>query len=225
MPRIARVACGDLVQHVINRGNNRAALFGEAGDYDAFVDLLGEALDRVPGVRLCGWCLMPNHWHLVPWPAAEGELSRFMHWLTNAHVRRWRRHRHSVGEGHVYQGRFKAFPVQDDGHYLTLLRYVEANALRAGLAARAEAWPWSSLSRVGTRQGRRLLSPGPLDRPAGWLDVVNEPLAGPALADVRRSVVRGRPYGSADWVAEAADRLGLGFTLRDRGRPRKAGEI
>ena len=224
MPRIARVESGGWVQHVLNRGNGRMPLFEKPGDYRAFLGLLAEAAGRFPGVRLCGWCLMPNHWHLVPWPTDEGELGRFMHWLTNAHVRRWRQHWHTVGQGHVYQGRYKAFPVQDDGYYLTLMRYVEANARRAGLADRAEDWPWSSLRADGlaTPGGRPVLSAGPLDRPPGWLDVVNEPLADARLTALRTSVARGRPFGADGWVAEAADRLGLSFTLRDRGRPRKA---
>ncbi len=224
MPRIARAASGGVVQHVLNRGNGRMALFEKPADYRAFTALLAEAVDRFPGVRLCGWCLMPNHWHLVPWPSADGELPRFMHWLANAHVRRWRQHWHSVGQGHVYQGRYKAFPVQDDGHYLTLLRYVEANARRADLAGRAADWPWSSLRAAGltTPGGRPLLSPGPLDRPPGWAAAVDEPLAEPTLAAARASVARGRPFGDADWVRHTADRLGLAFTLRGRGRPRLA---
>jgi putative transposase len=105
MPRIARVAAGDVVQHALNRGNGRVRLFRKPGDYAAFVDLLGAALDRTPGVRLLGWWFMPNHWHGVLWPAEDGELSTFMRWLANTHVRRWRQHDHSVGQGHVYQGR------------------------------------------------------------------------------------------------------------------------
>jgi putative transposase len=73
---------------------------------------------------------MSNHWHLVLWPRAAGDLSSFMRWLSNTHVRRWRQHRHTVGEGHVYQGRFKNFPIQNDAHLLTVLRYVEANPER-----------------------------------------------------------------------------------------------
>jgi putative transposase len=220
MPRIARVAAGGIVQHVLNRGNGRMKLFHKPQDYQAFVDLLGEALDRVPGVSLLGWCLMPNHWHLVPLPAEDGDLSAFMRWLTNTHVRRWRQHWHSVGQGHVYQGRYKNFLIQDDRHYLTLLRYVEANALRANLVRRAQDWPWSSLTCPVTSAGRTLLSRGPLDRPADWISRVNEPLADDDLADVRTSVKRGRPFGGPIWTRRVAERLGLSFTLNDRGRPR-----
>ncbi|MGA9925826.1 MAG: transposase, partial [Isosphaeraceae bacterium] len=68
---------------------------------------------------------------------ADGDLSRWMHWLLTAHVRRYQRHYHATG--HVWQGRFKAFPIQDDDHLLVVLRYVERNPLHAGLVGRAEA--------------------------------------------------------------------------------------
>ena len=93
-------------------------------------------------MRLLAWCLMPNHFHLVLWPHGDGDLSRWMQWLLTSHVRRYHRHYH--GSGHVWQGRFKAFPIEEDEHLWTVLRYVERNALRANLVRRAEDWPWSS---------------------------------------------------------------------------------
>jgi putative transposase len=196
-------------------------LFHKPADYDAFVDLLADAAERVPGVRLLAYCLMPNHWHLVLHPAADGELSSYMRWLSNTHVRRWRQHWHSVGQGHVYQGRYKSFPVQEDAYLLMLLRYVESNALRAGLVRRAERWRWSSLASPASPDGRALLSASPMSRPRGWLAIVNQPMEKPALSALRDSVGRGRPYGDPAWVSRIARRLGLEFTLRPRGRPRK----
>jgi REP-associated tyrosine transposase len=221
MPRIARVAVGGMVQHVLNRGNGRMRLFQKPADYAAFVDLLADAGQRVPGVRLLGYCLMPNHWHLVLWPRKEGELSAYMRWLSNTHVRRWRQHWHSVGQGHVYQGRFKSFPVQNDLHLLTLLRYVEANPLRAGLVKRAEQWAWSSLAGRVSPDGRPLLTDWPLPRPRDWVATVNEPMGRDQLSAARQSVCRGRPFGNEVWVRQTAGRLGLDFTLRPRGRPKK----
>jgi putative transposase len=210
-----------MIQHVLNRGNGRMRLFHKAADYDAFANLLADAAERVPGVHLLAYCLMPNHWHLILRPGADGDLSAYMRWLSNTHVRRWRQHWHSVGQGHVYQGRFKAFPVQEDHHYLTLLRYVEANPLRAKLVRRAERWRWSSLSAPQAPDGRMLLSDSPIPRPRNWVNIVNEPLEPEALAAARESVKRGRPFGEDKWVKRTADRLGLGFTLRQRGRPKK----
>src|SRR5262245_34324005 len=124
MPRAARRCPGGHVYHVLNRGNDRQRIFHKQGDARAFLRLLAEAKGRFPGVRLLGWCLMNNHWHLVLWPREEGELSAFMAWLSNAHVRRYRQHYHNNGNGHVYQGRFKSFVVgPDDRDFLTVLRY------------------------------------------------------------------------------------------------------
>ena len=128
-----------------------------------------------------------------------------------------------MGSGHAYQGRFKSFPVQDDEHLLTVLRYVERNALRAGLVRRAEDWPWSSLWRQekGGEKARELLGEWPLPRPEDWAAWVNQAQSEAELKALRRSVVRGCPYGEAGWVKEAVAKLGLEITLRPRGRPKK----
>jgi putative transposase len=143
MPRTARAVEGGGIYHVLNRGNGRMRIFHKPEDYESFVKLLGEARERARGVDLLGLCLMPNHWHMVVRPRADADLAAFMRWLCTAHVRRHHAHYHSAA-GHLYQGRHKSFPVQDDGHLLTVLRYVEANALRGGLAERAGEWRWSS---------------------------------------------------------------------------------
>src|SRR5436190_718858 len=142
MPRTGRAAVGGVCYHVLNRGNARRTIFHKPADFDAFVQAARRASDLVP-MRVLAWCLMPNHFHLVLWPEADPDLSRWMHRLMNTHVRRYHRHYH--GSGHVWRGRFKAFPIEADEHLLTVLRYVERNPLRAGLVERAELWPWSSL--------------------------------------------------------------------------------
>lgn len=207
---------------MLNRANARRTIFGEAGDYDAFERVLGAAVERT-GTRLLSYCVMPNHWHLVLWPRRDDELSRFVGWLTLTHTQRWHAHRHSTGSGHVYQGRFKSFPVAEDAHFLTLARYVERNPLRAGLVERAEEWRWSSLFRWlrGSQEDRALLAAWPLSRKPSWVDHVNRPLTDAELAAVRQSIDRGRPYGDDAWNQRTTRRLGLETTLRPRGRPPK----
>ena len=217
MPRTARAAVADLCYHVLNRGNGHAEVFHKPGDYLAFLDLVAHASERLP-MRVLGYCLMPNHFHLVLRPHGDGDLGRWMHWLLTTHVRRYRRHYGS--SGHVWQGRFKAFPCHDDDHLVTLLRYVERNALRAGLTERAESWPHGSLAQVVNGPGRVRLEPGPVLRDAAWVARVNEPLSEAELAAVRRCVGRSAPFGDASWAAATATRLGLESSLRARGRPR-----
>src|SRR5260221_11811046 len=141
MPRQRRQAPGGMIYHCLNRGNGRQRLFHKPADYEAFITILGQAMDRTP-VDLLSYCLMPNHWHLVLRPAGDADLASFMRWVGVTHVRRHHAHYHTRGGGHLYQGRFKSFPAQDDRHLLTVLRYVEANALRARLVDRAEDWRW-----------------------------------------------------------------------------------
>jgi putative transposase len=141
-----------------------------------------------------------------------------MQWLLTSHVRR--HHRVHRTTGHVWQGRFKAFPIEDDDHLLTVLRYVEQNPLRAKLVRRAENWRWSSVGAGGSAAGLELHD-GPFPRPADWLRFVNEPQIEAELESLRRSVLRGAPFGKESWVKETAVRLGLESSLRPRGRPRK----
>ena len=146
MGRALRAAVGGYVYHVLNRANARLRIFDSERDYHAFEAILAEAVQRAE-TRLLTYCLMPNHWHLMVWPRKDGELSRFMGWLTLTHTQRWHAHRKSVGSGHLYQGRFKSFPIEQDEHFYTVARYVERNALRANLVPRAEEWRWGSLHR------------------------------------------------------------------------------
>jgi putative transposase len=222
MPRSARVARGGMVFHVLNRGVGRMRLFSKEQDFAAFENLLDETW-KPHDVRICAYCLMPNHWHLVLWPKRDGALAAFMQQLTTKHVRRWQLHRKRVGYGHVYQGRYKSFPVEEDQYFYQLVRYVERNALRAGLVPRAENWRWCSLWRrvAGTTEQQKILSGWPLPIPQAWRKLVNEPQTEAELRAIRGCVRRGRPYGDGDWVNRTARRLGLESTLRPPHRPKK----
>jgi putative transposase len=220
MGRPRRVAAGGYVYHVLNRANARITIFKKDADYEAFENVLAEAVERSQ-TRLLAYCVMPNHWHLLVWPRKDDELSRFVGWLTLTHTQRWHAHYRSTGSGHLYQGRFKSFPVDD--HFYQVARYVERNAQRAGLARRAEQWPWASLYRWlrGNAEDRALLATWPLPRRPGWLEHVNEPLTEAELASIRHSVQRGSPYGDARWREQTVAKLGLESTLRPQGRPKK----
>ena len=118
---------------------------------------------------------------------------------------------HTSGLGHVYQQRYKSFPIQDDHHFFVVCRYVERNALRANLVDRAENWRWGSLWRWRQQPepDPNLLSPWPLPRLPNWVERVNEPLAKQELDAVRLAAHRGRPLGDKAWVESIARRLNL----------------
>ena len=156
-------------------------------------------------LRILAYCLMGNHWHFVVWPAADGQMSGFFRWLTLTHAVRWRVAHRTVGWGHLYRGRFKSFPIQRDENLLEVLRYVERNALSAGLVRRAEDWRWSSLwaRRHGSAELRAVLHPWPVRRPRR-LDGVGERgdrAAGTGAAGAERAsrpAVRRGPMGCDD---------------------------
>jgi len=216
MSRTARASVGNICYHVINRGNAGTTVFRKQADYVRFTEMVYQACERLP-LRVVCWCLMPNHFHLVLWPHEDGDLSRWMQWLMTCHVRRY--HRHYNSSGHIWQGRFKAFPIQQDAHYLTVLRYVESNPLRAALVKRAEQWEWSSLHVLMNRSNDPLLSDGPVERPENWLSIVNQPQPQAELEVVRHCLNRGSPFGDNLWVRKSAAKLGLQSTLNPRGRP------
>ena len=217
MPRTARASVGGVCYHVLNRGNAKAEVFHTGADYRAFQKLLGEGRERVP-MRLLAYCLMPNHFHLVLWPLGDGDLGRWMQWVMTSHVRRY--HSHYGTSGHIWQGRFKAFPIQSDGHLLSVCRYVERNPVRAGLVESADEWPCSSIAAAPFREVP-LLDALPVRRPADWLEYVNKAISHEEVEAVRQSIKRGAPFGHATWVRDIARRLGLESALRPRGRPRK----
>ncbi len=209
-----------VVFHAMNRGVRRWRLFEQDADYQTCLQVLGAAASRYP-VRIYSYCLMPNHFHLVLSPVTDGALSRFMQWFTATHSRRWHWQRGTGGTGAVYQGRFKAFPVQTDSHFLTVCRYVERNPVRAGLVLRAEAWPWSSSSqRLGGRHAVPL-SVWPVSPDVDLVEWVNRSDSGADVVRVRRSVAQAIPYGSERWVASVAESLKLWPAWRPLGRPRK----
>jgi putative transposase len=221
MPRTLRASAANSCYHVPNRGNRRERVFHDDGDYAALVAAIAEASLRIP-MRVLAFCLMPNHFHLVLWPEGDGDLSR-MHWLMTAHVRRYLRVHRSGG--HVWQGRFRAFPIEVDGHLLTVLRYVERNPLRDDLVGRAEDWPWLSLHPAPNGALAPMLDPGPESarRGADWAEGVNAAMAEAELERLRRSVARRAPFGSTPWTAATAARLGLESSLNPPGRPPSAG--
>jgi putative transposase len=221
MPRPKRIALGGYVYHVLNRANGRLRIFHTENDFLAFEKILADG-SALFTMRLCGYCIMSNHWHLLLWPHGDGDLSDFMRWVTLTHTQRHHSSHAAVGMGHLYQGRYKSFPVQSDPHYLSVLRYIEANPVQAKLVRNASLWAWSSFA---VRQGREsdvVLSDGPVELPSDWPKLVHASLDREDLNAIGNSIRRGAPFGDEHWTAAATDHLKLQSTLRPRGRPRKS---
>jgi putative transposase len=224
MPRAKRKCPGGFVYHVLNRANGRLRILRKDDDFAAFERILAEGIERF-SMRLTGYCLMSNHWHLLLWPRHDEELSAFMQWVTMTHSQRWHAAHRTSGMGHLYQGRFKSFPVQSGSHYLTVLRYVEQNPVRAGMVKSSADWPWSSLAiRQGMDKEGLPISAGPVRLPRQWDKLVEVLPNEPDLRKLQACMSRGRPFGHEDWVEKTVKEMDLGATLRPRGRPKKAND-
>ena len=222
MPRTARAIVANYCYHVINRGNKKATVFHERADYEQFLALVARAQQRL-SLPMLAACLMPNHIHLVVQPQNSGDLAKWTHWVFTTHVR-WYHAKYET-TGRVWQGRFKAFCTQQDHHLLTVMRYVERNALRAKLVERAEDWDWGSLAWRRASAPPINLAESPVGLPSYWRHLVNEPQTEAELAAIRTCVNRQRPFGDADWVTRQAADLGLHQSLTAIGRPRKSRRV
>lgn len=222
MGRAKRADAAGGIYHMLNRANGRAKIFAKDADYLAFEGILSDAVDRFD-LDLFSYCLMPNHWHLVVQPHIDGEMSRFAQWLTLTHTQRLHAHRDSTGEGHVYQGRYKSFPVQSDDHFLVVNRYVERNAYSADLCGSPELWQFGSLWRWkhGSIGEKSMLASWPVKRRSDWIGWVRMAFSEAEKDRLKWCIKRGAPFGDDTWVESTARKYDLESTLRPRGRPRK----
>ena len=227
MGRLPRAVDEGLIYHAFNRGNNRADVFAEEGDHEAFLQALGQTQSRY-GFRLFGYCLMTNHFHLLVQPEPGQSISRILQSLTLTHT--WRFHKAHRSSGHVWQGRFRSPVIQDDEHLLVVLRYIEANPLRAGMVADLGDYPWSSYQHHGLGRPDALLSPFPewehlgrieSERRRRWRAKLRASQKEDELRSVRSSLTSGRPLGNPAWIEDIAQRLHINLQPRPRGRPRK----
>jgi putative transposase len=219
MPRPPRHIFAGQCYHVLNRANRRAEVFHEPADFAAFIQLMAKAQEHVE-LPLFAACLMPNHVHLVVRPVDDGDVARWMQWLFTTHARHY--HEKHGTTGHVWQGRYKHFVVQSDHYLLTLLRYVERNAVRAKLVARAEDWRWGSLNWRLRADSQLALTQSPTPLPSSWIDWGNCPQTAAELEAIRTSVNRQRPFGDPEWIEWNARDAGLDQSLIDVGRPRRS---
>ena len=218
MPRLLRVSPDGFVQHVLNRGDHRETLFHKPGDFRAFLLAVAEAARRVP-MRILAYCIMRNHFHLLLWPHRGSDLPVYMHRLMAIHISRYLRHYPPASPGHIYQSRYTNPIVETGPSVLAVAKYIEANALTAGLVKRAEDYPWSSASPSASDDDRPILAEWPVPKPAEWLTLLNLRTPAQDLKQIQRSAARGTPYGSPAWVDRMVKTYSLEHTIRRRGRP------
>jgi len=218
MARLARVVAPGYPHHVTQRGNRRQRVFFSQGDYAAYLELMAEWCGKC-GVEVWAYCLMPNHVHLVVVPTTADGLRRG---IGEAHRRYTRRINFRKGwRGHLWQGRFASF-VMDEDYLLQAVRYVEINPVRAGLASKADAWPWSSAAAHAAGRDDALVKVGPVRRRVleHWPDW-RRYLLGSSAEDLPTAMHRheatGRPLGGRRFLEKLESLLGRPLLLRKRG--------
>jgi putative transposase len=215
MPRVARIQTAGTYFHILNRANSKLKIFRKQIDYEEFIQLIIESLEKYK-IDIYAYILMPTHWHIICSAQVDGEISRWMAWLQMMHTRSWHRRYKTIGRGHFYQGRYKSFIIQEDVYFLQVCRYVERNALRAGLVLKAEDWKWSSLF----PENKVKISNWPISKPKNYLGFVNENITNLELESIRESIVKNKPYGEIKWVKQVAKINNIEQSLRKPGRQR-----
>ncbi|WP_171090836.1 transposase [Usitatibacter rugosus] len=216
--------------HVIQRGNDRSPCFRSVEDYRSYLEWLsfyGQAYD----CPLHAYVLMTNHVHLLMTAGSHEGPSRLMQALGRRYVRHFNQ-KHSR-TGTLWEGRFKAHPVQSDHHLLCLYRYIETNPVRAGMVGNAAAYRWSSFGRNGLGASDAMLSDHPLyaalaeskdARHAAYRALFQEELDQETLDAIRAAAQCGRPWGSPAFVTALSQSLSLPLA-RKNGRPKKATDL
>lgn len=219
MGRIPRVDVGNEIYHVLNRANARLPLFFKEVDYQLLEDILSDGVEKYD-MRILSYCIMPNHFHLVLHPRKDGDLQKFMQWVTLTHTQRWHVQNKTIGTGHLYQGRYKSFLIEKDTHLLTVIRYVERNPLRSKLVKKLENWKYGSYPKHLITGNSSLLSALPIETPEDYVEFITTPLTIAELESVRYSLSKGKPYGTDSWTLRKITDYVLDATVRGRGRPK-----
>ena len=228
MSRPLRIHLPDLIYHVVNRGNNRQVVFAQDIDYEHYLKILKRYKEKFQ-FKIFAYCLMTNHIHLLLKTSEAETISNIMKAVTIAHTRYY--HHKYTASGHVWQGRFKSPIVSDDEYLLTLMRYIEQNPVRAGIAASPEEYIFSSCranlsiekdSIVDKEDNPVLLGMGSSieERVKRYKAFVLELLDEDKLGTIRKSL-GGKNNFASEKFQEQINVLVSANKKRTRGRPRK----
>jgi putative transposase len=225
MARLPRLSVPGYPHHVIQRGNNRQAIFATSADYQFLLDLL-EQNARKLGVSIHAYALMGNHFHLLVTPLEDDALPRMMQAVGRRYVRYFN---DSQGRsGTLWEGRYKSTLIQTERYLLSCMAYIDLNPVRAGLVAHAREYPWSSHGHyIGQRQDR-LITPHPLywdlgntpfAREAAYAELVSAGLSVDTQNALTQSTLHGWALGEAGFVADLQKKTERRVSKALAGRP------
>lgn len=225
MARLPRLSIPGYPHHVIQRGNNRQAIFTRPADYQLLLNLLDENARKF-GVAVHAYVLMDNHFHLLVTPQAQDSLPKMMQAIGRRYVR------HFNGEhgrsGTLWEGRYKSTLIQAERYLLACMAYIDLNPVRAGLVAHARDYPWSSHGHYIGQTTQRLITPHslywalgntPFAREAAYADLVNAGVDAERQLALTQSTLKGWALGGADFVADLQKKTGRRVSKTLAGRP------
>ena len=225
MARLPRLTVPGYPHHVIQRGNNRQAIFAVKADYDAMLEML-DRYARECGVAIHSYVLMTNHFHLLATPATQEGIPDMMQAVGRQYVRYFNQ---SQGRsGTLWEGRYRSTLIQAERHLLACMAYIDLNAVRAGLVAEPADYPWSSHAHYLGRTSDRLITPHPLywemgntpfAREAAYADLVHAGITAQQQSALTDSALRGWALGEQDFVADLQRRTQRRLSKVQAGRP------
>jgi putative transposase len=225
MARLPRLTLPGYPHHIIQRGNNRQALFAGPADYEALLSML-EEYAREFKVAVHGYVLMSNHFHLLATPETDRGIPQMMQALGRRYVRYFNQRQARTGT--LWEGRYKSTLIQAERYLLACMVYIDLNPVRAGMVAEPGLYPWSSHAHYLGRRNDKLLTPHPLywelgntpfARDAAYADLVGSGVSEQQQRALTDSAMRGWALGEADYVADLQRRTERRVSKTRAGRP------
>jgi len=225
MARLPRLTLPGLPHHIIQRGNNRQAIFATAADYQFWLDLLLEQARRYE-VQIHAYVLMVNHFHLLATPQTADGLPKMMQAVGRSYVRYFNQSQHRSGT--LWEGRYRSTVIQPERYLLACMVYLDLNPVRAGLVGQAQDYPWSSHEHYLGRRVDRLITPHtlfwqlgntPFAREAAYAEMVQAGINSVQQAALTESTLHGWALGEPDFVANLQKQTGRRVIKTSAGRP------
>ena len=225
MARLPRLTVPGYPHHVIQRGNNRQAIFVSASDRQFLLDLLDDNAKKFE-VAIHAYVLMGNHFHLLATPSTADGLPQMMQAVGRRYVRLFNDSQGRTGT--LWEGRYKSTLIQTDRYLLACMAYIDLNPVRAGLVAQAADYPWSSHGHYVGLRTDKLITPHPLywelgntpfAREGAYADLVRSGVTERQQADLTQSALRGWALGGEDFVTDLQKKTERRATKGLAGRP------
>jgi putative transposase len=229
MARLPRLTLPGYPHHIVQRGNNRQAIFADKADYESLLELFDE-YSRKFKVAVHSYVLMSNHFHVLATPQTDDGVPQLLQAVGRSYVRRFNK-RHSR-TGTLWEGRYKSTLIQAERYLLACMVYIDLNPVRAGLVGNAADYPWSSYQHYTGRRVDKLVTPHPLywelgntpfAREQAYGDLVSAGIGAKQQQALTEATFRGWALGEPDYVAELQRRTERRVSKAAAGRPRRVG--